>query len=130
MKEASRLEVVSGRVASVDAGQITVQERFTQNRRTYDADWVVNCMGSSLYWKPNLFPLLDKLMDRGQVGLDELGLGLAVSSNYALVDQDGEASSACYALGPLVKGIAWETVAAPEIRKQCVRLVDDLLTRL
>lgn len=130
LKGESRLEVVSGRVSGAERGKITVQTRFTQETRSYQADWIVNCMGSSLYWKPNLFPLLDKLMERGDAGLDELGLGLAVSSNYALLNQAGESSSACYALGPLVKGVAWETVAAPEIRKQCLRLVDDLLTQL
>lgn len=130
LKAKKQLTVVSGRVEFAKMGEVAIRERYTSQPSIHSADWIVNCMGSSLEWKPAIFPLLDRLLAQGMATLDDLRLGLAVTPFYELVNQQGEASPSCYALGPLVKGVAWETVAAPEIRKQCLKLSEALLTSL
>jgi len=67
-------------------------------------------------------PLLQGLLQRGLVRLDPLGLGLDALPDGGLVDPSGAPARNLFALGPLLKGVRWETTAIPEIRVQALAL--------
>lgn len=121
-----RLQCYAARIETIANQQVTLRERVSGHLKIIKADHIVNCMGSGLHWKAKVFPVLDHLLALGLASLDDLKLGLAVDDDYALLMQNGQASTVCFAIGPLIKGVAWETVAAPEIRKQCVKLTETL----
>jgi len=57
-----------------------------------------------------------------------MDLGIDVDlATYRLLDADGRASRRVYALGPLIRGAVWETIAVPEIRAEAVAIATDIL---
>jgi uncharacterized NAD(P)/FAD-binding protein YdhS len=73
-------------------------------------------------------PLLSDLIANGLVRPDELGLGLDVAENGAVIDAQGSPSNSLYAIGPLRKAKLYESIAVPELRVQVAELAN-LLTR-
>ena len=53
-------------------------------------------------------------------------LGLDVTGNCALINRDGAISRRLYAVGPLTKGVFWEMVAVPDLRRQTARVAEHL----
>jgi uncharacterized NAD(P)/FAD-binding protein YdhS len=47
-----------------------------------------------------------------------------------VVARDGATSSRLYAVGPVTKGVFWEIVAVPDIRRQCDILAHQIVDRL
>ena len=75
-------------------------------------------------------PLLNNLFKRGLARPDCLRLGLDVENNGALKDSLAHESTLCYTIGPVLKGVLWESTAVPEIRQQVVALSELLLIAL
>jgi uncharacterized NAD(P)/FAD-binding protein YdhS len=61
------------------------------------------------------------------VRVDEMDMGISVGADFSAVDRSGQASSFLYAIGPLLKGTLWESVAVPELRGQALRVAQSLL---
>jgi len=91
-------------------------------------DHVVNCTGAESNFKSLRNPLTNRLLARGLVTVDELGLGLVTSASGQLIDSRGHASSRLFTLGPPMKGRLWETTAVPELRTQAMQLADRLIS--
>jgi uncharacterized NAD(P)/FAD-binding protein YdhS len=89
---------------------------------------VINCTAPETDCRRLGDPLISNLLARGMVRPDPLFLGLDVSADGALIDQDGTTSDSLYALGPARKGSLWESTAVPEIREQARRLVEHLVS--
>ncbi|MBB6255327.1 FAD/NAD(P)-binding protein [Nitrospirillum iridis] len=62
--------------------------------------------------------LIDRLMTRGLVRLDPLGIGLDVGDDLSVRGADGATVPGLWALGPMVRGTFWECIAVPDIRRQ------------
>jgi uncharacterized NAD(P)/FAD-binding protein YdhS len=71
--------------------------------------------------------LITSLLASGSTRPDPLFLGLDISPDGALVNQDGTISDSLFAVGPIRKGSVWESTAVPELREQIHRLVEHLL---
>lgn len=87
---------------------------------------VINCAGLGLDYQRIEDPLTRSLLDNGTVRPDPLRLGLDVTRNCALINQDGAISRRLYAVGPVTKGIFWEMIAVPDLRRQTARLAEYL----
>lgn len=74
-------------------------------------------------------PLLRTLHSQGLVRPDPLSLGLDVVSSCAVVGRAGGVSGRLYAVGPMTKGVFWEIIAVPDIRRQCDVLAQHLAER-
>jgi uncharacterized NAD(P)/FAD-binding protein YdhS len=48
-------------------------------------------------------------------------------ATYRLLDGDGRSARPIYALGPIIRGAVWETIAVPEIRAEAVAIATDML---
>ena len=72
-------------------------------------------------------PLLRQLVADGLVRHDPLFLGVDAANDGKVIGKDGEEQNRLYAIGPLLKGVLWESIAIPEIRHQAAALAQKLL---
>jgi uncharacterized NAD(P)/FAD-binding protein YdhS len=77
---------------------------------------------------PSANPLLASLVAAGVGRPGSMDLGIDVDiATYRLLDADGGSPRPVYALGPLIRGAVWETIAVPEIRAEAVAIASDIL---
>jgi uncharacterized NAD(P)/FAD-binding protein YdhS len=81
-----------------------------------EVDRVINCSGAGCDLRRQAPPLLEGLLAAGAARPDELGLGLDVDEDGALLDADGAPSERLFAIGALRKGVEWEAIGITEIR--------------
>jgi uncharacterized NAD(P)/FAD-binding protein YdhS len=81
-----------------------------------EVDRVINCSGAGTDLRRQAPPLLAGLLAAGTARPDELGLGLDVSEDGALLGADGTPSERIFAVGALRKGVEWEAIGITEIR--------------
>ena len=67
------------------------------------------------------------LLRRGLVSPDEMDMGVRVDVDHTVLAGDGARSPLLLALGPLLRGTLWETIAVPELRAQARRVAETLL---
>jgi len=72
---------------------------------------------------------MQHLLADGLAQADPLRLGLVTDENGALISADGSMSNIMFAIGPLRRGMLWESTSIPEIRVQAAALADALLER-
>jgi uncharacterized NAD(P)/FAD-binding protein YdhS len=83
---------------------------------TVEVDRVVNCSGAGCDLRRQAPPVLAGLLAAGRARPDELGLGLDVAEDGALLDAEGLPSEHIYAVGSLRRGVEWEAIGITEIR--------------
>jgi uncharacterized NAD(P)/FAD-binding protein YdhS len=71
-------------------------------------------------------PLTVQMMESGLARCDALGIGLEVDADLRVTGASGHVTQGLYALGPLTRGIFWETTAVPDIRIQAAELASHL----
>lgn len=127
-----RLRVVAGHVREVVAGpqgvRMLVRERGSRAVLRIDGGWIVNCSGPALDYRRIGDPLLRSLFKAGQVRAGPLSLGFDVDDQCRLIDAAGVASQRLFAIGPPLRGVLWETTAVPDIRRQCARLSETIVS--
>lgn len=123
-----QLEVVAGRLVEVkDAGD-SIEIRYRGRGRDEAGPprqfgYIFNCTGPLGDISRTRDPLLRQLLDAGEVGPDELSIGLEV-------DEQSRASERLWALGTLTKGRYWEMIAVPDIRHQAADVAEDIAMEL
>jgi hypothetical protein len=90
------------------------------------AGWAISCTGPQGDPARAGEPLLDGLLAAGEARTDPLHLGLDVDDGGRLLDREGRVRPGVYAIGPLLRGALWESVAVPEIRVQAEQLAERL----
>lgn len=125
-----RLRVVKGSIRGLEAAgpclRVIVQDGG-QPPQTIDAGLVVNCTGPQASFTAAAEPLFANLLSRGLVQSDPMDMGLAVDVDFAAIDGQGQRSARLFAIGPLLRGTLWETVAVPELRGQALRVAQTML---
>jgi uncharacterized NAD(P)/FAD-binding protein YdhS len=77
---------------------------------------------------PSATPLLAAGIDDGLLRPGPFNLGIdAEPDTLRVLDSSGSASRPVFALGPILRGVLWETIAVPEIRNQAAQLAERLL---
>lgn len=90
-------------------------------------DLVINATGSSSKFTATKSVLLQNLLHRQLVAPDVTDMGLRVSPDHTVLTRNGNPSPWLLALGPLLKGTYWETIAVPELRLQAGRVAETVL---
>jgi uncharacterized NAD(P)/FAD-binding protein YdhS len=73
-------------------------------------------------------PFLAAAIDAGVLRPGPLGLGLdADVDTLRAIDGTGGTGRPVHVMGPLLRGVLWETIAVPEIRAQAARIATSLL---
>ena len=127
LRAAGRLRVLRGRLVSATAGHDEVTVRLETDGATRDLSvgWLVNGTGPASDVASD--PLLRDLFLAGLARPDALRLGLDADENGAVLDASGRPQERIFTLGPLLRGVLYETTAIPEIRDQAAALAPRLL---
>jgi len=107
--------------------RVTYRDRKTGQTNHFYVDYVMNCTGPESDYRKVGSRLLSDVFQKELARPDQLSLGLDVTDDGALVDARGVASNSLYALGPLRKGLLWESIAVPELRVQVADMAKVLL---
>ncbi|HEY3258425.1 MAG TPA: FAD/NAD(P)-binding protein [Gemmatimonadaceae bacterium] len=125
-----RLIVSAGRIVAFEenAGDVRVSWRprgaSADSHGTFTR--VINCTGPTSNLRSAAEPLIDNLIEKGLLACDELGLGVRVSDDGALIGFNGVPSGVLFYVGPLLKARYWEATAVPELRVHAARLAENL----
>ena len=128
--DAGRLEIEQAGIASFAESRrrvrVGLQRPGGGELETADFDCVVNCTGCSADLRDSGDALVRDLLDGGKARPGPLGLGLDAEPDGTLLDRDGEPSPRVFAMGPLLRGLLWESTAIAECRSQASALADRL----
>jgi uncharacterized NAD(P)/FAD-binding protein YdhS len=94
---------------------------------TLAGDLVINGTGPQTKFSATSSVLLGNLLRSGLVAPDELDMGVRVDVDHTVIGRDGQRSKILLALGPLLRGTLWETIAVPELRGQARHVAETLL---
>ena len=125
-----QIKVHAGRITGYTDGsrvKVTYHDRMSGKVNSISVDRVINCTGPESDCRRLDNRLITSLLASGSTRPDPLFLGLDISPDGALVNQDGTISDSLFAVGPIRKGSVWESTAVPELREQIHRLVEHLL---
>ncbi|MET0410492.1 MAG: hypothetical protein ABW217_04325, partial [Polyangiaceae bacterium] len=121
-----QLRVHAGNIRGVVAAGARVRV-LLEGGKEIEADLVVNATGPQTRFSATRSVLLQNLLRRGLVSSDDMDLGLCIDQNHGVIARDGEPSPLLLALGPMLRGTHWETIAVPELRGQARRVAETLL---
>jgi uncharacterized NAD(P)/FAD-binding protein YdhS len=130
MQESGQLSIVAAAIESVEAAgaRVNVHLRHADGTRsTIGGDLVINGTGPQTRFTDTQNPLLRNLLRRGLIEPDNMGMGVRIAEDHTIVTQDGQRSTTLLALGPLLRGTLWETIAVPELRGQAWRVARTIL---
>jgi len=122
--EAGRLELRPFEVRSVAAADDGLRLTSTDGAVLL-ADRVVLATGPDE--RPGATPLLRAGIEDGLLRPGPLGLGIdADPATLRVLDASGSSGRPVHALGPILRGVLWETIAVPEIRAQAARSAEEI----
>jgi uncharacterized NAD(P)/FAD-binding protein YdhS len=120
LEEAGRVSFGAGSIVALEShsGGVHVSLRTLGQHELdiVDVGAIVNCTGAGLDLRRAAPPLLQSLLDAGAARPDELGIGLDVDNEGAILGADGAASERVFVVGALRKGVEWEAIGITEIR--------------
>jgi uncharacterized NAD(P)/FAD-binding protein YdhS len=90
-------------------------------------DLVINATGPQTRFSATRSTLLQNLLRRGLVSSDDMDMGVRIDPDHTTIAREGDRSPLLLALGPLLRGTFWETIAVPELRGQARRVAESLL---
>ncbi len=91
------------------------------------ADLVINATGPSTRFSATRSVLLRNLLTRELVSPDDTDMGIRIDRDHTVLTASGDCSAWLLALGPMLRGTYWETIAVPELRVQAQRVAETLL---
>jgi uncharacterized NAD(P)/FAD-binding protein YdhS len=97
------------------------------NGRSQAGDLVINATGPATRLTASRSVLLQNLLGRGLITPDETDMGVRIAPDHTVFTGDGRPSALLLALGPLLRGTLWESIAVPELRAQARRVAETLL---
>jgi uncharacterized NAD(P)/FAD-binding protein YdhS len=127
LQQSGQLKILAGRLESLEenGGQIFCKylDRHTQVYQEFVCDQVINCIGPDGRIRHSQDTLLSQLRDSGQIQADDQGLGILVDDQYRVIGKNGKVQTHLFSMGPLLKGVLWESIAVPELRQQAEQIV-------
>jgi uncharacterized NAD(P)/FAD-binding protein YdhS len=132
LMERGQLEQIAARVTGVEKlegnGENAVRLLLKSAAMpTLDVDVAFNGTGLFSDILRTDSPLVDQLIRDKLAHPDELRLGLKVNGTGQLVSADGVLQPALFAIGTLRRGEELECTAVPEIRRQVLRMVEEIV---
>ena len=125
-QDTGQLQLHAARVERVEAEGKRVRVHLNDGK-TLTGDLVINATGPQTRFSDTSSLLLRNLLGRGLVAPDDMEMGIRVDDNHAVIACDGQPSNFLLALGPLLRGTLWETIAVPELRNQARRVAETIL---
>jgi uncharacterized NAD(P)/FAD-binding protein YdhS len=128
LEQTGRLQRRRGHVQAVDLAGDALQLTLTRAGalQTMRADLVIQATGLNLDVNRTDHPLMRQLVTNAHVTPDPLGLGVQADGDGRLRHDDQHWPN-LFAIGSLLRGSRWESIAMPEISQQARALADRLL---
>ena len=121
-----RLEIRAGRIEHVQAAGERLR---VEGEAVVEVDRILLATGPDE--SPAGNPFLAGAVEAGLFRPGPLGLGLdADPATLRALDAAGSTARPAYVIGPLLKGVLWETTAIPEIREQAASIAESVLGTL
>ncbi|HVO73325.1 MAG TPA: FAD/NAD(P)-binding protein [Ignavibacteriaceae bacterium] len=126
-----RLRIIAGRVTDLKEGseklEIEFLRRGESKTATETAGYIINCCGPESDYNRIDDPLIKNLLKKGMIRPGPANLGIDALPNGSVIDKKGEVSDKLFTIGSPLRGVLFETVAVPEIRKQAEELAKILI---
>jgi uncharacterized NAD(P)/FAD-binding protein YdhS len=120
LQAAGRIQTEADSIVSVEPhgrrARVFLRTPGAHDLDAVEVDRVINCSGAGCDLRRQAPPVLAGLLAAGRARPDELGLGLDVAADGALLDAEGLPSERLFAVGALRKGVEWEAIGITEIR--------------
>jgi uncharacterized NAD(P)/FAD-binding protein YdhS len=129
MHAEGRITIHRGRVrgGAASARGITLQIAAPEGPLELHASYVVNCTGPNADLRTVAHPLVRNALARGVMRPDPLALGVDVTGDYRVLDGSGDVQPQLFAIGPLLRGLWYETTAVNEIRQHATAIAREIL---
>lgn len=121
-----QLQVHSAAIERVEAEGDKVRVHLSRGKSLL-GDLVINATGPQSKFSATRSVLLQNLLRGGLVTPDEMEMGVRIDADHTVINREGKRSKILLALGPLLRGTLWETIAVPELRGQARRVAETLL---
>ena len=121
-----QLRIHAASIERVEADENKVRVHLGGGK-TLTGDLVINATGPHTRFSATSSVLLGTLLGSGLLAADDMDMGVRVDPDHTVIDRDGKRSKILLALGPLLRGTLWETIAVPELRGQARRVTETLL---
>lgn len=131
LRQSGRLHIQAGRFKQFSEHENGIRvkiEAKNGQEQEIDVQWVVNCTGPNANYTSLDDPLPRNLLQRGLIQADPLQLGIDADADGVVRNPFAQPAPRLHSLGPLLKGVLWESTAVPEIRIQARALAERLLT--
>lgn len=118
-----------GRIRRVESrdSELHITIASAMQQETVPVAYVVNCTGPNSDIRHVDRPLVRNALSKGLMRPDTLRLGVDASAHYRVLDASGREQANLYAIGPLLRGLWFETTAIPEIVKHASEIATELL---
>jgi len=130
MHDDGRLSLLAGRIEAAeqlgDGVSVTLQPRGTDRLESLQVSRIITCTGPEGDITLNPPPLLAALLAQKRARPDVHRMGLDVDRRGHVLNTAGKPQPRLFAVGPMTRGEAWETVAVPDIRHQVWHLARTL----
>jgi len=117
---AGRLRTDAASIVSLEAhgagARVFLRAPGDRDLDLVEVDHVIDCTGAGFDLRRQPPPVLAGLIAGGRARPDELGLGLDIDDDGALLDGDGLPTDRLFVVGALRKGVEWEAIGITEIR--------------
>ena len=128
-----RLKFYAGRLQLLEADPTCIHAMFCRRRSIQHVSLkvakVINCTGPRTDYSKYQHPLFIHLLARGLIDHDPLALGIAALPTGEVLRYRAGPTGWLFTIGAPLKGLLWETTAAPEIRVHARALAATLLAR-
>jgi uncharacterized NAD(P)/FAD-binding protein YdhS len=117
-----RMRVMKSKITGISVTSPSSLTVHIAGTHSVVGDWVVLCTGPSDADALRQAPLAD-LIASGRADVGPQGMGVRCDPwSGALIDAQGVVSTSMFTIGPLRRGMLWETAAIPEIHVQADQL--------
>ena len=123
-----QLQVHSGLIERLESHGTQIRVHV-HGGKVLEGDLVINATGPQSRFSVTQSVLLQNLLKRGLIAPDELDMGVRVDAAHTAIDGEGKLSPRIVAMGPILRGTYWETIAVPELRGQARRVAETLLNQ-
>lgn len=69
---------------------------------------------------------MQNLLKSGLIAPDPLALGISTNASFRVIDAAGRDTSSLFALGTVLRGRLYESVAVPELREQAKAIAEQI----
>lgn len=127
-----KIKVAQGSVLAVDTDGASLRVRIQDGQDpqlacTLRADMVINCLGPNVRMTETNSRILRQLLARQLIEPDDMDMGIRVDAGLRALVDGRQASPLILALGPLLRGTLWDSIAVPNLRVQAVEVAQTIL---